>query len=413
MTPRRPRAASLLVIASFAAAPLRAQHDMHAEPAPRSIAAAGGASAVLLATVVDPGVARRRLAEGYLTQPMLHGHLSALGGSLAVQGMLDLEGATLARGELTPGSYGEGYVDRRHPHTYLHELVATIATPRMLGGQLSIAGGKGFAPFGTDDPMARPIARFPVNHHLAQILERAVVVGAARWRPIAFEYGVFNGDEPESPTDAPDAAHFGDSWAARVTLHPLEGFELQGSSARVESPESPTGHGFDHHKRSASLRAERDTRAGRAYLLAEWAITDLYDQGRKTFHLSTVLAEGSLSRGPLWAAARFERTLRPEEERLANPFRTSYPTAEVQILGTTRFDVATLALGGRWAARGIALAPFVEASLATPHATSAFPAFVPEYFYGRPRIATLSAGVRLAAGMPMHRVGRYGAVVAH
>ncbi|HEX8849020.1 MAG TPA: hypothetical protein VF761_05775 [Gemmatimonadaceae bacterium] len=410
---RRPCAASLLLTGTFAATPLRAQHEMHAPSAPAAVVAGGGAGAMLLATVVDPGIARRRLAEGYLTQPMLHGHLSALGGTVALRGMLDFEGATLERGELTPGAYGEGYVDRRHPHTYLHELVATLATPACWPVAVSLSGGKGFAPFGTDDPMARPIARFPVNHHLAQILERAVVVGAARWRPIAFEYGVFNGDEPESPSDAPNAAHFGDSWAARVTLNPLDGFELQASTARVDSPESPTGHGFDHHKRSASVRAERDTRIGRAYLLGEWATTDLYDQGRKTFHLSTVLAEGSLSRGALWTAVRYERTLRPEEERLANPFRTSYPTAEVQILGTTRFDVATLALGGRWAVRALTLAPFAEASLITPRATSALPAFVPEYFYGRPRIVTLSLGARVAAGMPQHRVGRYGAAVAH
>ena len=33
----------------------------------------------------------------------------------------------------------------------------------------SLSAGKGFAPFGTDDPMSRPIFRYPVNHHLAQI----------------------------------------------------------------------------------------------------------------------------------------------------------------------------------------------------------------------------------------------------
>ena len=415
MSARLRRVGQLFALGTLAATPLRAQHEMHAPtggPAPL-VAASAGARAILLGTSVDPGFARRRLAEGYLTQPMLHGHAALRGGLLAVQGMIDFEGATLARGELTPGAYGEGYVDRRHPHTWLHELVATVATPRWRGGELSLSGGKGFAPFGTDDPMARPLARFPVNHHLSQILERAVLVGAARWRPLALEYGVFNGDEPESPTDAPNAAHFGDSWAARVTLRPLAGFELQGSSARVASPESPTGHGFDHHKRSGSLRAERDTRLGRAYLLGEWASTDLFSRGRRAFHLSTVLAEASLHRERLWAAARYERTLRPEEERLANPFRTPYPTAEVQILGTTRFDVATAAVGGEWSLRALSLAPFAEGSLVTPRATTALAAFVPEYFYGRSRLVALSLGVRLAAGMPMHRVGRYSVAVGH
>ena len=31
---------------------------------------------------------------------------------------------TLEGGELTPGAWGEGFVDRRHPHTYVHELLA-------------------------------------------------------------------------------------------------------------------------------------------------------------------------------------------------------------------------------------------------------------------------------------------------
>ena len=43
--------------------------------------------------------------------------------------------------------------------------------------RLSLTAGKGFAPFGTDDPMSRPVLRYPVNHHLAQILERAVAIG--------------------------------------------------------------------------------------------------------------------------------------------------------------------------------------------------------------------------------------------
>jgi hypothetical protein len=36
---------------------------------------------------------------------------------------LDAEGWTIADGELSPGSHGEGFYDRRHPHTYVHELI--------------------------------------------------------------------------------------------------------------------------------------------------------------------------------------------------------------------------------------------------------------------------------------------------
>ena len=408
MTARRRLLAALLVLIG-AASPLGAQHDMHMHEDSSALVAGWGASAIVVGTQVDPGVNHRRLREGYVTQPMLHGHLAVLGGALAAQGMLDLEGATLKRGELDPGAYGEGYADRRHPHTWLHELVASVSTPVRWPFAASLSGGKGFAPFGTDDPMARPLERFPVNHHLAQILERAVLVGALRWRPVAVEYGAFNGDEPESPTDAPDARRFADSWAGRVTLRPLPGFELQGSAARVESPESPSGHGFDQHKRSGSVRVERATRQGAAYLLAEWATTDMYNLGRKAFHLSTSLVEGSLDRGALRIAARWERSLRPEEERLANPFRTPYPTAEVQILGTTRFDVLSASVATAWRIGGISLAPFLEGSLVHGAASVTPAAFVPEEFYGSSRVTTISLGARLALGAPHHRVGRYGA----
>ena len=119
---------------------------------------------------------------------------------------LNLEGATIAEGELTPGAWGEGFVDRRHPHTYAHELMLTAGD--LLGAadgvtRLSLAAGKGFAPFGTDDPMTRPPLRYPVNHHLAQILERAVAIAAVAHGPFTGEIGLFNGDEPERPGQWP------------------------------------------------------------------------------------------------------------------------------------------------------------------------------------------------------------------
>ena len=91
----------------------------------------------------------------------------------------------MPEGELAPGMWGEGFVDRRHPHTYLHELV--LAADDLLGAadgatRISLSAGKGFAPFGTDDPMVRPFLRYPVNHHLAQILERAVAIAARAGR---------------------------------------------------------------------------------------------------------------------------------------------------------------------------------------------------------------------------------------
>jgi len=52
---------------------------------------------------------------------------------------------------------------------------------------VSLAAGKGFVPFGTDDPMTRPFAAYPVNHHLAQILERYVAIAAVSAGPVIVE----------------------------------------------------------------------------------------------------------------------------------------------------------------------------------------------------------------------------------
>ena len=70
-------------------------------------------------------------------------------------------------------------------------------------GELSLSVGKGFVPFGTDDPIVRPVIRYPVNHHLAQILERAVIIAAARHGPAGIEAALFNGDEPERRASGP------------------------------------------------------------------------------------------------------------------------------------------------------------------------------------------------------------------
>ena len=371
-----------------------------------------GGSAIAYATRVDPGIANRTLTEGYLTRPLLHAHLMAPRDLLELRAMIDLEGKTLARGELTPGAYGEGFIDRRHPHTYLHELVATARTPEWNGFSASASLGKGFAPFGTDDPMSRPIVRFPVNHHLAQILERFVYGGAVRWRLITVEGARFNGDEPENPGDAPNSRSRGDSWATRLTVRPddtaLRGTEMQWSIARVVSPESPTGHGFDQHKHSASARFERGVGSFDVYALGEWARTDLYKAGLRAFTLRSTLGETSVGKGIIRLSARYEQTIRPEDERLTNAFRTIFPTAEVQILGTTRFDIATMEVETRHDLFGMFLAPFVEVSLIRASETVRPAAFVPREFYGSNRIVQLSAGVRMSVGARHGRMGRYG-----
>ena len=204
-------------------------------------------------TFADPIPRGRSLGEIRVVQPTVMAHGGALADRLRLLATINLEGLTIRNGELAPGDWGEGFVDRRHPHTYVHEVI--LAWQQRVGrAAVSLAAGKGFAPFGTDDPMARPVFRYPVNHHLAQILERMVAVLGARVGPVLIEGALFNGDEPERPGQWPRLSRLGDSWSGRITLYPLQGLELQGSHADVHSPEHRPGFGLDQSKWSLSAR---------------------------------------------------------------------------------------------------------------------------------------------------------------
>lgn len=386
----------LLWAAMPAASPLTAQ-------------VAAGAHAVPLVTHVSPILQGRSLTEGYLTQPTLLGEARLAGGLVRLHAAVSLEALTLERGELGAGAYGEGYVDRRHPHSYLHELVASVAGD-VGPATLSVTAGRGFVPFGTDDPMMRPFVKFPVNHHLGQILERLVLAGGVRSGAFMVEAALFNGNEPLDATDMGSLRRFGDSWAARVTLFPAPGLELQASHAWVVSPEMPPGGGHDHRKWSVSARADvplPGVTGGRAYALAEWKRTAELDDGVHLFSFGSVLAEAAADVGGWRPAVRLERSDRPEEQRQFNPFRSAWPHMGAHGMGLTRWTIGSARLErgfrrGTWSA-----APFVEASLADVRETAGG-LFEPERFYGSHRITTLNAGVRLGVGTHRPRMGRYG-----
>jgi hypothetical protein len=362
-----------------------------------------GAQAMMLLTHASPALAGNDLTEGYLTQPMLLGHANWR--ALSAQVTVNFEGWSLDRGELNAGNAGEGYVDRRHPHTFLHEAML-MARAKREGWQGSLAAGRGFAPFGTDDPMARPLAKYSANHHLAQILERWVVMGTLRRGPVMVEAGVFNGDEPTSPESLGRLSRVGDSWSARVTLLPLETVELQASHAQVESPEHAPGGGLDHRKWSASARVETE----RAYALLEWARTYEYSNGRRTFAFGSALGEVSVDLGALSLAARYERTTRPEEERLSDAFRSARPHADENIIGVTRWRIATLHIARAFDFGELRVEPFAEASrLSVEEITGSI--FDPAEHYGSDRQWSLSAGLRIGAGARHARMGRYGVAV--
>jgi hypothetical protein len=365
-----------------------------------------GAQAVPLATRADPTATRTVLTEGYLTQPVVMGHAewSVLRGVAT----LNFEGLTLQRGELSTGGYGEGYVDRRHPHSYVHEsLAGAQATRGALGA--SVFAGRGFAPFGSDDPMMRPFLKYPVNHHLAQVLERVVTVGAVRYGPVIAEGAWFNGDEPVSASEGPNWNRFGDSWSARLTLLPIAGGELSGSVAHVESPEVRLGRGLDARKESVVARFSRSSPSSWRYFLAEWAQTDERDRGASATVLSSWLAEGAYCRNDITAAARIEQTDRPEEESTLDPFRTPRPPADLSNLGVSRWTTVTINLSApRLAWRFVSGRPFVEVARVMAAPGNPPGLFNTELRYGTSRMWMVSAGVRIRAGVFHDRMGRYG-----
>jgi len=364
------------------------------------------AQAIALATRVDPGPANRSFTEGYLAQPIIMAHGSALRGHVSAVSTLDFEGLTLDRGQLNPGAYGEGYADRRHPHTYLHEAIV-VASGAFADIGVSLAGGKGFVPFGTDDPMMRPFAAYPVNHHLAQILERYVAVAAMRRGPLSLEGAMFNGDEPVSPGAPPDASRFGDSWAVRATLGVRSLLEIEGSFASVTSPELASGGGRDQRKWSVGARLAQP----HAYLrggLIEWAQTDELVGDVRASRFTSFLAEASTGIGSASLSARFENTTRPEEERLLDPFRFSRSPTDLGIIGITRWRIGTIALSAPVSSRRVDVAPFVELTYAHPSEEISPSAFVPRDFYGASSIWSASVGLRLGIGHMVHRMGRYG-----
>ena len=407
--------AVLAIVASLSAGrEARAQHEGHPGMAPDSSKAARVpdmvhvmAQAIPVVTHAHNTAGGRELTEGYLAQWVAMGSGRLLQGHFLFDVTLNGEGLTLRRGELSTGAFGEGYVDRRHPHTYLHELIASgVGSAGPLAYSVSV--GRGFVPFGTDDPMMRPFEKYPINHHLSQILERGLAIGALRFGPAILEASTFGGEEPTSPGALPRRDRLGDSWSVRGTLLPFPGAELQASYASLRSPEQPAGFGLDQQKQSVSGRYVSAT--GTRYLLAEWARTDERDRDRDiaVFGYETALLEGATTIGPMDLGLRLEQTDRPEEERLADPFRTPRPATDLSIAGITRWRTATAAVAFPGATLGpLRGYPYVELERLGASQRSATDIFDARRFYGSP-IWMASVGVRIRYGVMHPRMGRYG-----
>lgn len=369
-----------------------------------------GGQATALVTYADPAPGDSALTELRLVAPLLFASVEALGGRLLLHAMIDGEGWTMRSGQLALGAWGEGFFDRRHPHTWAHELVAswTAAAPGM---QWSVSGGKGFAPYGSDDPMSRPVLLYPVNHHWAQVLERAVLIAGVRRGPVTLEGGVFNGDEPERFSDWPKWSRFGDSWSARALVHPTGTLELQASYARVKSPEDRAGAGPSADKVSVSARLERPLGPAWLYGLAEWTSNS---EGGGFFVFHSGLVEAEIRHGTQRHYLRVERADRPEDQRVfGDPFRSPRPPTDNSLIGITRWTTTTAGSAfGLPRPEGL-VRPELVVEIAWAHVAGVEGVFDPASFYGRNDLWMASVGLRVSAGMAMHRMGRYGVAADH
>ena len=407
------RTAALLTLASaIASVRVQAQHSGHgmtaSDTTPRSLVHVM-VQAIPLVTRAAPTAGGSPGSQLVVSQALVMARLGFWHERGTIATTLDAEGVTIPNGELDTGAYGEGFVDRRHPHTYVHELMLTGG--RSIGAvTYSASVGRGFAPFGTDDPMMRPIEKFPVNHHLSQVLERLAAIGALRVGPAIVEASTFGGDEPTQPSSLPRPDRFGDSWSVRATLLPTRGTELQASYARVASPEDASGAGLGQRKRSVSARHLSTN--GARYLLAEWARTVEHDATRNedAFGYESVLVEGAARAGPIGIALRLEQSDRPEEDRLVEPFRTPRPSPDLSINGITQWRAATLQLAAPGTSfHAISGIPFVEVARLWAGARDARSVATPDRLYGTSTLWMLTLGMRLRAGEAHARMGRYGA----
>jgi len=388
--------------------PLLAAATLAAAPGPLAAQVTLGAAITPVLTRADPVPGGSTLTELRFTAPLLYGTADLLGGRVRFRVTLDGEGWTMPHGMLATGDFGEGWEDRRHPHTWGHELlVAATDLARLPGGvHWSLTAGKGFAPYGTDDPMMRPALIYPVNHHWSQILERAVAILGLRRGPVTLEAGVFNGDEPERWDEWPNWSRFGDSWSARALVQASAAVELQASYAHVKSPENRAGAGPDQEKVSLSARVDRALGAGRIYGLAEWAYNS---EAAGFFKFYSGLAEAQWSRSAHRVYLRLERSDRPEDERVfGNPFRTVRPLLESSIIGTTRWSIATGGYGRALTPERLPVQVEGIAEVEFAHVSRLSGLLDPASYYGRNDLWMFSVALRFTAGAPMHRMGRYG-----
>ena len=344
----------------------------------------------------------------YATQPAIMLNLESPQSRVSLRTTLNFEGLTQPDGELTFGGWGEGFIDKRHPHTLLHEAMLSVNVWARDGGGFSLSAGKGFAPYGTDDPMSRPVVKYPTNHHLSQILERFTLNGvysSPRW---SVEVGVFGGNEPTSPYDFSNAESFANSWSTRVTRRFGRGamgiwdWELGGSYGYVV--EEHDGEEDVTQLYNAALRHEKDHSFGRLYSLIEASLSD------PEHHAGyfSVLGEARVDRGSHSPYGRIEYATRPEYPREGEPgtddfFRYDH---DDEPLGSTRWLIVTAGYGFTATSLPFSVRPYVELQWNRVAADEGD--VDPEALFGRSSYFGLSVGARVFLGGEPMRMGSYG-----
>jgi hypothetical protein len=350
-------------------------------------------------------------SELYLTQPALMFNLESPGSRVVLRTTLNFEGVTQEDGELTPGAWGEGFIDRRHPHTLLHEAMLSFNFWDVAGGALSLSAGKGFAPFGTDDPMARPVVKYPTNHHLSQILERWTVNASYLRSGWSIEAGTFGGTEPDGPYDFSNIESFPNSWSARVARR----FEGSGTLAAWELSAS-WGHVVEEHDDAergtrllnAAVRHEHEHGWGGMYFLVEASHAD------PDFDANwwSLLGEGQLEIRGHHPYGRLELATRPEYQRGGAPgtddaFRYDH---DAEPTGATRWFIATGGYEYQASTYPLGALPFIELQFA--NAANHRGDVSARELFGTTRLWTLTAGARLYFGGGPMRMGSYGVLDA-
>ena len=132
----------LLRIVPLLAVPLSVVAAQHHPGDGASTAARDSLSAMatVVSTTASPAQSGRSRTEIQLTQPMLAARGARFAGVLQYSAMLNAEHWTMPNGEPVPGIWGEGFVERRHPHTVVHEVMLSAAGQRgALQGPLGLA----------------------------------------------------------------------------------------------------------------------------------------------------------------------------------------------------------------------------------------------------------------------------------